>query len=55
MDYQLDSGGIKMLDFTDIKAILRAADELIATGGRTMLTKILYGTINSLSKQSGSF
>lgn len=42
--YQLDSGGITHLDFYEIKAILRAADELIATGGRTMLSKILKGS-----------
>ena len=28
----------------DIKAILRAADELIGTGGRTMLSRILKGS-----------
>jgi len=32
------------LDSNEIKAILRAADELIATGGRTMLSKILKGS-----------
>ena len=42
--YHLDSGGIKKLDFTEIRAILRASDELIATGGRTMLSKILKGS-----------
>ena len=42
--YQLDSGGITHLDFQEIKAILRAADELIATGGRTILAKILKGS-----------
>ena len=42
--YYLDSGGIKKLDFTEIEAILRAADELIATRGRTMLSKILKGS-----------
>lgn len=42
--YHLDSGGIKKLDFTEIKEILRTADELIATGGRTMLSKILKGS-----------
>ena len=40
----MDSGGITHLEFNEIKAILRAADELIATGGRTMLTKILKGS-----------
>ena len=42
--YHLDSGGITHLEFNDVKAILRAADELIATGGRTMLTKVLKGS-----------
>ena len=42
--YHLDSGGITHLDFHEIKAILRAADELIATGGRTILSKILKGS-----------
>lgn len=32
------------MDSNEIKAILRAADELIATGGRTMLSKILKGS-----------
>ena len=40
----MDSGGITHLEFNEIKAILRAADELIATGGRTMLSKILKGS-----------
>ena len=40
----MDSGGITHLEFNEIKAILRAADELIASGGRTMLTKILKGS-----------
>lgn len=39
--YKLDSGGIKSLTNDEIQAILRAADELIATGGRSMLAKIL--------------
>ena len=32
------------MDSNEIAAILRAADELIATGGRTMLSKILKGS-----------
>ncbi|MDL2358583.1 MAG: RQC-minor-1 family DNA-binding protein [Pseudomonadota bacterium] len=32
------------LPIEDIRAILRAADPLIATGGRTLLTKILKGS-----------
>ena len=42
--YVLDSGGIRHLTEEEIKATLRAADELIATGGRTMLAKILKGS-----------
>lgn len=42
--YVLDSGDIKNLTDEEIKAILRAADELIATGGRGMLAKILKGS-----------
>jgi superfamily II DNA helicase RecQ len=42
--YELDSGGIKSLAGEEIKAILRAADMLIATGGRSMLAKILKGS-----------
>jgi predicted ArsR family transcriptional regulator len=42
--YQLDSGGIHCLTDEEIKAILRAADEIIATGGRSMLAKILKGS-----------
>lgn len=42
--YNLDSGGITHLKMSDIKAILRAADELIAIGGRTMLSRILKGS-----------
>ena len=44
ISYKLDSGNIKNLTGEDIKAILRAADELIATGGRSMLAKILKGS-----------
>jgi superfamily II DNA helicase RecQ len=44
VQYRLDSGRITYLAFDEIKAILRAADELIATGGRTLLTKILKGS-----------
>ena len=44
VQYRLDSGRITYLAYDEIKAILRAADELIATGGRTLLTKILKGS-----------
>jgi hypothetical protein len=42
--YRIDSGGIIDLTSGEIKAILRAADELIAVGGRSLLTKILKGS-----------
>lgn len=42
--YTLNSADIKFLEGEEIKAILRAADEIIATGGRSMLAKILKGS-----------
>lgn len=44
VQYSLDSGNIKNLRHEEISAILRGADELIATGGRNMLVKILKGS-----------
>ncbi|MGM9972514.1 MAG: RQC-minor-1 family DNA-binding protein [Clostridiaceae bacterium] len=41
---QLNSGEVKGLPIEDVKMILRAADELISTGGRSMLVKILKGS-----------
>ena len=40
----LDAGGIKKLPQEDVRMILRGADELILTGGRSMLAKILKGS-----------
>lgn len=40
----LDAGEIKDLPLEDIRMILRGADELISTGGRSMLAKILKGS-----------
>lgn len=40
----LDARGIKSLPTADVHAILRAADALIAVGGRSLLTKILMGS-----------
>ncbi len=40
----LDAHGVKSLSSADINAILRAADDLIAAGGRSLLTKILRGS-----------
>ncbi|WP_051273539.1 RQC-minor-1 family DNA-binding protein [Desulfotruncus alcoholivorax] len=42
--YHLDPKDIKDLSFEEIKTILRGADELIATGGRSLLAKILKGS-----------
>ena len=42
--YELDSGDIRSLTNEEIIAILRAAEELITTGGRSMLAKILKGS-----------
>ena len=42
--YSLDAKGVKKLPHDEIAAILRAADELIMSGGRTMLVKILKGS-----------
>ena len=42
--YELDIGNIRHLSDDEMKAILRAADELIAVGGRSMLAKILKGS-----------
>ncbi len=41
--YQLNPAE-EELSFEELKAILRGADELIATGGRNMLVKILKGS-----------
>ena len=42
--YHLDAKDVKKLPLDEIAAILRAADELIMSGGRTMLAKILKGS-----------
>ena len=42
--YTLDTKGIDHLPDEEIAAILRGADELIMSGGRTMLTKVLKGS-----------
>lgn len=44
VSYSLNYEGIIALSHQEIRAILRAADELINTGGRSMLTKILKGS-----------
>jgi hypothetical protein len=40
----LDAKGIKNVPFDEIKTILRGADELIMSGGRTLLAKVLKGS-----------
>lgn len=42
--YTLDAGDVKSLPPDEIAAVLRAADELVMTGGRNLLTKILKGS-----------
>jgi hypothetical protein len=42
--YDLDPKGIKTLPPEELKAILRGADELIGSGGRSLLVKILKGS-----------
>ena len=40
----LDSGTVQNIPYDEVKAILRAADELIGKGGRNLLVKILKGS-----------
>jgi superfamily II DNA helicase RecQ len=42
--YQLDARGIRHLPKHEIVAILRGADDLIMSGGRNLLTKVLKGS-----------
>ncbi len=42
--FNIDCGDVKELTAEDIKAILRAADALIAAGGRSLLAKVLKGS-----------
>jgi superfamily II DNA helicase RecQ len=44
VQYQLDSKNIKHLSSDEVKKILRAADPLIMSGGRTLLAKVLKGS-----------
>jgi len=45
----LDSKGIRHLADSEIALILRGADDLIGTGGRTLLTRILKGSKDCLN------
>lgn len=42
--YELDDGGIKTMPAEEIAGILRGADDLIMSGGRGLLGKILKGS-----------
>ncbi|WP_218781237.1 RQC-minor-1 family DNA-binding protein [Bacillus sp. EB106-08-02-XG196] len=42
--YELNADGIESLPDSEIKSILRGADDLIMSGGRAMLAKILAGS-----------
>ena len=42
--YHLDPQGIQNLPVDEIKVILRGADDLIMSGGRTLLAKVLKGS-----------
>lgn len=44
VSYTLDAQDVKDLPLEEIRAILRGADNLVMTGGRSMLTKILKGS-----------
>lgn len=46
--YSLDPQGVRELPLEEIKAILRGADDLVATGGRSLLAKILKGSRDKL-------
>lgn len=52
-EFSLNSRGIKDLSFEEIKTILRAADELIAAGGRSLLSKILKGSKDKNVRKHG--
>jgi hypothetical protein len=42
----LDARGLKDLAENDLNAVLRGADDIIAQGGRTLLMRILRGSLN---------
>ena len=42
--YELDPKDVKKLQPEELKVILRGADELIGSGGRSLLVKILKGS-----------
>src|SRR4051794_35581625 len=44
VEYELNPNGIKSVPDNEIKTILRGADDLIMSGGRALLAKILAGS-----------
>ncbi|MFL5542550.1 MAG: RQC-minor-1 family DNA-binding protein [Longimicrobiaceae bacterium] len=44
VEYNLKPARVRELPFEDLRAILRAADPLIARGGRSLLCKVLRGS-----------
>jgi hypothetical protein len=51
--YQLDATGVKELSDGEIAAVLRAADTMIARGGRTQLSKVLKGSREKIILEHG--
>jgi hypothetical protein len=51
--YRLDAGDIQELPDDDIALILRGADDLIMSGGRTLLAKILKGSREKRLRELG--
>jgi hypothetical protein len=41
---ELDGRGLEPLSLAEIRTIMRGAEEIIARGGRTLLSKILKGS-----------
>ncbi|MCK4665180.1 RQC domain protein [Candidatus Dependentiae bacterium] len=44
INYTLNSGNIKKLEMKEIEVIIHAADHIVYSGGRNILTKILKGS-----------
>lgn len=51
--YQLDATGVKELSGGEVSAILRAADTMIARGGRTQLSRVLKGSREKIILEHG--
>ena len=54
VQFALDTGEVKALTEVEIRMILRAADELISVGGRSMLVKILKGSKDKKVLEQGA-